>query len=104
MGCDEKRQPGHVERKNDADYVKACTTRLIVVGKAPVGRPRKTWKNTLSADICLLKVDPRDIQDPKQWRAIGQHKCLELRFKTKKKKDEEFIFNTNKIIVCVIRW
>ena len=38
-----------MERKGDVDYVKACTTRLIVVGKAPVGRPRKTWQNTLSA-------------------------------------------------------
>ena len=33
---------GHVERKDDTDYVKACT-RLMVKGKASVGRPRKTW-------------------------------------------------------------
>ena len=44
-----------VERKDDADYVKACT-RLVVEGTAPVGRPRKTWRNTLSADMHLLKV------------------------------------------------
>ena len=30
---------GHVERKDDADYVKACT-RLVV--EVPVCRPRKT--------------------------------------------------------------
>ena len=47
----------HVERKDDADYVKACS-RLVVEGKAPVGRSMKTWQNTLSADMCLLKVDP----------------------------------------------
>ena len=36
---------GHVERKHNADYVKTCT-RLVVEGKAPVVRPRKTWQNT----------------------------------------------------------
>ena len=33
---------GYLERKDDADYVKVCT-RLVVEGKANVGRPRKTW-------------------------------------------------------------
>ena len=37
---------GHVERKGDADCVKACV-RLL----APVSWPRKTSQNTLSADI-----------------------------------------------------
>ena len=60
---------GHVERKDDADYVKACT-RLVVEGKAPVGRPRKTWQNTLSADMHLLKVALQSIHERKKWRAI----------------------------------
>ena len=34
---------GHVERKDDADYLKACAG-LVVEGKAPVGRLRKTWQ------------------------------------------------------------
>ena len=58
-----------MERKDVADYVKACT-RLVVEGKAPVGRPRKTWENTASADRRLLKVDPRDVHDRKKWSAI----------------------------------
>ena len=37
---------GHVERRDDADYVKACT-RLVVEGKTSVDRPRKTWQNTV---------------------------------------------------------
>ena len=61
---------GHVERKAGADYVKACT-RLVVKGKAPVGRPRKTGQNTLSVDMRLLKVDPREVHGRKKWRAIG---------------------------------
>ena len=53
---------GHVKRKDDANYVKA-STRLVVAGKAPVDRPRKPWRNTLSADMRLLKVDSRNIHD-----------------------------------------
>ena len=41
---------GHVEGKADVDYVNAYT-RLVVEGKASVGRMRKTWQNTLSADM-----------------------------------------------------
>ena len=53
---------GYVERKDDADYVKAYT-RLVVEGTAPVSRPEKTWRNTLSADMRLLKFDPQDVHD-----------------------------------------
>ena len=43
---------GNMERKGNADYVKACN-RFVVEGKAPVGRPRKTWQNTLlPACVC----------------------------------------------------
>ena len=40
-----------MERKADGDYAKACT-RLLVEGKTPVVRPRKTWQN-----MRLMKVD-----------------------------------------------
>ena len=41
LGCH-----GHVGLKDDGDYVEACT-RLVVVGKANVSRPRKTWQNNV---------------------------------------------------------
>ena len=59
------RWQGRVERKDDGDYVKACT-RLVVEWMVPVGRPRNTWQNNLSADTCLLKVD---VHDRKKWTA-----------------------------------
>ena len=40
---------GHVERKDGADCVKACTG-LVVEEKAPVGTQKKTWQNTVSAE------------------------------------------------------
>ena len=54
--------PGHVERTDDADYVKVCI-RLVVEGKVSVGRPRTTWQNTLSADMRLLKFDRRYVYE-----------------------------------------
>ena len=65
---------GHAERKADADYVKAFS-RLVVEGKAHVGRPGKTWQSTLSADIRLLKVNPGNVHDRKKWRTIGRRKA-----------------------------
>ena len=60
-----------MERMSDADYVKACT-RLVVEGKAPIGTMRKILQNTLSADMRLLKVDARDVQDRKKRKAMGR--------------------------------
>ena len=37
---------GNVERKDGAEFVKACT-RLVVEGKALVGKRRKIWQNML---------------------------------------------------------
>ena len=52
---------------DNGDCVKACV-RLVVERKAHVGRPRKTWQNTLSTDMRLLKVGARDVYDRKKWR------------------------------------
>jgi hypothetical protein len=55
---------GHVERKEDDDWVKRCT-RMEVVGKRPRGRPRKTWTSTLKDDmkkeLCPLKMRGTEI-------------------------------------------
>ena len=62
---------GHVDRKDDGDYVKSFT-RLVLEREVPIGRRRKTWQNTVSADI--LKIDSRDVHDQKKWRALGRRK------------------------------
>jgi len=36
---------------------KGCT-KLVMKGTAPVGRPRNTWQDSVSVDLCL-----RDAQD-----------------------------------------
>ena len=62
-GCDENKWHGHLERKYDADCVKACTS--LVVG----GRPN-TWQNTVSTNMHLLIVDAWDVHGRNKWRAI----------------------------------
>ena len=49
-----------MERKCNADRVKTCAR---LMGKAPVGRPMKTWQNTVSADTHLLNIDLQDVID-----------------------------------------
>ena len=34
----------------------------------------KTWQSTLSADIRLLNVDPKDVHGRKKWRVIARRK------------------------------
>ncbi len=40
---------GHVERKDDCDWVKGCTV-LEVEGPKPRGRPKKTWMDVYLVD------------------------------------------------------
>ncbi|XP_038052734.1 uncharacterized protein LOC119725402 [Patiria miniata] len=63
---------GHVERKEDVNWVKRCTN-VIVGGPTPIGRPRKTWQSSMSDDMRLLGVNARDATDRAKWRrAIGR--------------------------------
>ena len=58
---------GHVERKEDTNWVKRCTN-LTVGGPTPIGRPRKTWQSSVSDDMRLLGVNARDAMDRAKWR------------------------------------
>ena len=54
-------------RKNDEDWVKKCME-LRVEGRRPVGRPRRTWLESVEADMSELKIDKEDLHDRKKWR------------------------------------
>ena len=58
---------GHIERKSDEDWVKRVTN-LEVEGNRPAGRPKKTWQDTVRADIRLLKLDPNEASNRGSWR------------------------------------
>ena len=58
---------GHVERKEDGDWVKACQ-RLEVSGRRGRGRGRKTWRECVAEDMKVLGLEERDVQDRLKWR------------------------------------
>ena len=57
---------GHVMRKNDEDWVKKCME-FRVEGRRSVGRPRRTWLESVEADMAELEIDKEDIHDRKKW-------------------------------------
>ena len=58
---------GHVMRKGDEDWVKKCME-YRVEGRRPVGRPRKTWLESVEADMAELEIDKEDVHDRSNWR------------------------------------
>ena len=39
-----------------------------VEGRRPVGRPRKTWLESVAADMAELEIDKEDVIDRSKWR------------------------------------
>ena len=58
---------GHVMRKGDEDWVKKCME-YRVEGRIPVGRPRKTWLESVEEDMAELEIDKEDVHDRSKWR------------------------------------
>ena len=58
---------GHVMRKGGEDWVKKCME-YRVEGRRPVGRPRKTWLESVEADMAELEIDKEDVHDRSKWR------------------------------------
>ena len=58
---------GHVMRKSDEDWVKKCME-FRVEGRRPVGRPRRTYLESVVADMAELELDKEDVPDGKKWR------------------------------------
>ena len=48
------------------------TTHMEGDRRRPAGRPKKTWRETINADIKQLGIDPKDTNDRDTWkRAIS---------------------------------
>ena len=39
-----------------------------VESRRPVGRPRRTWLESVEADMTELEIDREDVLDKKKWR------------------------------------
>ena len=58
---------GHVTRKRDEDWVNKCM-KFRVGGSRPVGRLRRTWLESVEADMAELEIDKEGVHDRKKWR------------------------------------
>ena len=54
-------------RKGDEDWVKKCME-FRVEGRRPVGRPRRTWLESVEADMAELEINKEDVHARKKWR------------------------------------
>jgi hypothetical protein len=58
---------GHVERKENADWVRKCME-MEVPGTRPRGRPRKTWMEVVQGDMRIMGLIRADAQDRGRWK------------------------------------
>ena len=54
-------------RKSDEDWVKKFME-FTVEGRRPVGRPRRTWLESVEADMAELEIDKENVHDRNKWR------------------------------------
>src|SRR5260221_1977833 len=68
------RRFGHVERKNEDDWVAACRD-MVVEGEQGRGRGRKTWHECVVEDMRKLKLRKEEAQNRVTWRrgTSGNH-------------------------------
>ena len=57
---------GHVEQKDDNDWVKHIT--LEVEGIRQRGRPKKTWWDCVKNDMDSLSLSEKDVQFRNKWK------------------------------------
>ena len=60
---------GHVMRKGDEDWAKKCME-YRVEGRRPVGKPRKTWLESVEVDMAELEINKDAVHDRSKWRRI----------------------------------
>ena len=60
---------GHIERKDDNDWVKRCMT-WEVEGIKPRGCPKKTWWDCVKNEMESLGLSQKDAQFRNKWRRM----------------------------------
>ena len=59
---------GHVERREEGDWVRRCQWVEMKDGKKAAGRPKKTWEQVVQDDLKEWGLDRGMVQDRVRWR------------------------------------
>ena len=68
---------GHLERKDDADWVSACRN-MVVPGNTGKGRSRERWSDGLKDDLKKGRIDRSLVKHRDRWRAQIMGKTSDL--------------------------
>ena len=69
-------------RKSVEYWVMKCME-YRVEGRRPVGRPRRTWLQSVKADMTELEIDREDVHDRKKWsKNVMKRKSNPIRKRT----------------------
>ena len=60
------------------DWVNTCME-YRVEGRGPIGRPRKTWLESVDADMAELEIDKEDVHDKKMEKECYEEKVQPYR-------------------------
>ena len=59
----------HVKRRDEREPLRRVGE-LIVEGRRPPGRPKKTWRRTIEEDMRMVGAQEEDAMDRDRWRGI----------------------------------
>ncbi len=68
---------GHLERKDERDWVSACRN-IVVLGNAGKGRPKMRWREVVEDDLKRYHLDRDLAKDREGWRAQLMGKTSDL--------------------------
>ena len=60
---------GHVKQRDKNSMLRSAME-LVVEGRRPVGRPKKTWSKVVEKDMRKLNITEHMAEDRKQWRKL----------------------------------
>ena len=60
---------GHVVRREETEIL-GKTQHVVVPGRRPPGRPKKTWRKNMLEELASLNLQEELAQDRDQWKRV----------------------------------
>ena len=60
---------GHVVRRKETEILRK-TQHVVVPGRQPPGRPKKTWRRSMQEELASLNLQEEQAQNRDQWKHV----------------------------------